>query len=413
MTLVIVDPFSSGAVFARRARELYGIDSIAVITSTALPASVTRSYVPGDFVGEVTFTDVPETVAAVEKLCGGKPKYILCGSEPGVEVFDTLATHWDLRPNSGESAARRDKFLMQRRLADAGVRHIPHHQGSNTKSIVDWCASSGLAEFVVKPVRSFGTDGVFFCSSLEEVRVACDKLFGRSDFSGKTINDLLVEERLIGPEFVVDSVSLDGTHFVVNMFRYAKETVHGSPVYRTMSSVEVGEYPEIVEYVRQALTALGIDHGPAHSEIIVTAEGPTLIETGARMHGGQGPKLVEASSTHSLIDLALASRVAPEVFHLVTQTQPKLHKGVVECFLSSARKGVVRANRVRELCGELDSFLFDTCGQVPGDHVPKTTDLITSYGRVVLANADLERLKRDTEHVLDLDDRCALLVLED
>ncbi|MCX4692484.1 ATP-grasp domain-containing protein [Streptomyces sp. NBC_01408] len=298
---------------------------------------------------------------------------------------------------------------MQSRLRDAGIRYIPHYKASDTESIVEWCAGSGLAEYVVKPVKSFATDGVFFCSTLDEVRTACRRLFQRADFSGQAIVEVLVEERVMGPEFVVDSVSLDGAHFVVDMFRYAKESVDGNPVYRAMSSVEIDEHPGLVAYVEQALTALGIENGPAHSEVILTEDGPVLIETGARMHGGQGPNLVEASSSHSLIDLALASRVAPDDFLRRTKERPTLRQAVVECFLFSPAAGTVGANRVRETCRELDSYLFDTCDQAPGDRIEKTTDLITSYGRVILGNADPTALVRDMERVHDLDRRGALL----
>ncbi|GHH39517.1 ATP-grasp domain-containing protein [Streptomyces candidus] len=407
--LVVVDPFSSGGVFARRARELYGLDAVAVLTSDLLPTALTASYVPEDFVGEVRFVSVAETAAAVEALCGGRPEAVICGSEPGVEAFDALAAHWGLRPNSGSSLARRDKFLMQHRLRDAGLRHISHHKAADLDSALKWCAGSGLTQFVVKPVKSFATDGVFFCSTPDEVRAACQNLFRRADFSGEDITEVLVQERVIGPEFVVDSVSLDGDHFVVDMFRYTKENVEGNPVYRAMKGVDVAAHPDLVAYVEKALTALGIENGPAHSELILTEDGPVLIETGARMHGGQGPNLVEAASSHSLIDLALAARVQPDDFLSRTGTRPVLHKSVVECFLFSPVAGVVGVNRVRESCQALDSYLFDTCDQVPGARIEKTTDLITSYGRVVLAHSDAQVLARDMEHVLDLDRRGVLI----
>ncbi|MEU2234436.1 ATP-grasp domain-containing protein [Streptomyces vietnamensis] len=407
--LVIVDPYSSGSALARRAKELYGLDSIAVLTSRTLPAALVATYPAEDFVAELRYADVLTTARAVEALCGGRPDHLICGSEPGVEAYDLLAAHWGMRPNTGSSEARRDKFLMQGRLRDAGVRYIPHHLAEDTESAVAWSAASGLAEFVVKPVKSFATDGVFFCSSPDEVRAACEKLFGRDDLAGELITQVLVQERLVGPEFVVDSVSLDGSAFVVNMFRYTKETVDGNPVYRAMSSVDVGDHPGIVAYVEQVLAALGIENGPAHSELILTEDGPVLIETGARMHGGLGPRLVEESSSHSVIDLTLASRVAPDEFARLTRVRPSLRRGVVECFLSAQVGGVVTANRVEESCRELDSYLFHTCGQAPGDRIEKTTDLITSYGRVVLAHEDLAVLDRDLERVLDLDRRGALV----
>lgn len=409
-TLVVVDPYSSGSVLARRAKERYSLTSVSVLTSKTLPPALVATYPAQDFVAELQFTDVLTTAAEIEKLCGGHPpEFLICGSEPGVEAFDLLAAHWAMRPNTGRSEARRDKYLMQERLRDAGVRHIPHHKASDTDSAVEWCRKNPLAEYVVKPVKSFATDGVYFCPDQDAVRNACERLFGRLDLAGELITEVLVQERLVGPEFVVDSVSLDGSHFVVDMFRYTKETVDGNPVYRAMSSVEVGEHPEVVAYVEEALTALGIQNGPGHSELILTDDGPVLIETGARMHGGLGPRLVDESSTHSLIDLTLASRVAPDEFLRLTTLRPSLRRGVVECFLSTPASGVVTLNRVRELCGGVDSYLFDTCVQVPGDRLEKTVDLITSYGRVVLANEDAGALARDMEHVLELDRRGALL----
>ncbi|WP_432122968.1 ATP-grasp domain-containing protein [Streptomyces sp. S1] len=408
--LVVVDPYSSGSVLARRAKERYGLDAVAVLTSETLPPALLATYPREDFAAELRFSTAGETAAEVERLCGGRrPDFLVCGSEPGVEAYDALAAHWGMRPNAGPSDVRRDKFLMQERLREAGVPHIPHHKASDTESAVAWAEGSGLAEFVVKPMRSFATDGVFFCATPDEVRTACDRLFGRVDLAGEVITELLVQERLVGPEYVVDSVSLDGAPFVVNMFRYTKETIDGTPVYRAMTAVEVGDHPEITDYVARALAALGIENGPAHSELVLTDRGPVLIETGARMHGGLGPTLVEHASTHSLTDLALASRVAPEEFLERTRTAPSLHRGVVECFLSSPATGTVTANRVGEACGELDSYLFDTCAQAPGDPVTKTTDLITSYGRVVLSHEDPDTLSRDTAHVLSLDRKGELL----
>ncbi|MEU0229609.1 MULTISPECIES: ATP-grasp domain-containing protein [unclassified Streptomyces] len=408
--LVVVDPYSSGSAFARRAKELHGLDAVAVLTSETLPPALLATYPRGDFTAELRFSTVGETAAEIERLCGGRrPEFLVCGSEPGVEAYDALAAHWDLRPNSGPSEARRDKFLMQERLREAGVPHIPHHRATDTESAVAWCEESGLAEFVVKPVRSFATDGVLFCATPDEVRAACDRLFGRVDLAGEVITELLVQERLVGPEYVVDSVSLDGEPFVVNMFRYTKETIDGTPVYRAMTAVEVGDHPEVTAYVARALAALGIENGPAHSELVLTDRGPVLIETGARTHGGLGPTLVEHASSHSLIDLALASRVDPDGFRAATRTAPTLHRGAVECFLFSPATGTVTANRVRASCEDLPAYLFDTCGQAPGDHVEKTTDLITSYGRVVLSHEDPETLARDTAHVLSLDRKGELL----
>ena len=42
---------------------------------------------------------------------------------------------------------------------------------------------------------------------------------------------------------------------------------------------------EICSVVDKALVALGVDNSPAHSEVIVTRDGPKIVEVGARMGG--------------------------------------------------------------------------------------------------------------------------------
>merc|ERR1712178_304479 len=64
------------------------------------------------------------------------------------------------------------------------------------------------------------------------------------------------------------------------------------------------EQDMLIDYVWKALDALGIKHGPSHSEVIITTDGPCLVETGARMHGAKGPKLTELATglgTHELV----------------------------------------------------------------------------------------------------------------
>ena len=41
------------------------------------------------------------------------------------------------------------------------------------------------------------------------------------------------------------------------------------------------------------LDALGIRFGPAHTEVMLTATGPVLVESGARMHGSVPDEIVD------------------------------------------------------------------------------------------------------------------------
>jgi hypothetical protein len=43
----------------------------------------------------------------------------------------------------------------------------------------------------------------------------------------------------------------------------------------------------LINYTRRTLDVLGIKHGPSHSEIMMTTEGPCLVEVNCRAHGGK------------------------------------------------------------------------------------------------------------------------------
>lgn len=120
-----------------------------------------------------------------------------------------------------------------------------------------------------------------------------------------------MQEFLAGTEYVVDSVSRDGEHMVLAVWRYLKKqnaktkaiTYEYSEILNPAESSELKELCEtLTSYAKTCLTALGIENSAAHTEIIIngrTGE-PCLVETGARMHGCSGPKLIENATGLSL-----------------------------------------------------------------------------------------------------------------
>ncbi|CAM3646094.1 hypothetical protein BS639_24170 [Rouxiella silvae] len=398
--VIIVDPFSSGAAFADRVTTLYGYKVVALITNRHLPPTVMSTFRPHEYLTVFEYKSLQDTVQEIESSLGGAPDYIVCGSEPGVPVFDLLCKHWDLLPNVFElSQARRDKYLMQRRLMLDGVRHIPHFKSGDLEEILQWCANNPFDEYVIKPVSSFGTEGVFFCKNMHEVEAAFRSLIGTRDYSGIVNKELLIEQKIDGTEYVVDAVTSDGQHFVVNIFRYVKQEVSGVPIYCQMVTEPVEEHTELITYVSSVLSSLGIRNGTSHSEVILSADGPVLVETGARMHGGMGPRLVEECNTHSLIDLSLMARISPQEFNKLTDSLPVLKKYAIEYFLKAPDSGTLAKVNIESRCSSLESYGFTLCKYIPGDNIAKTVDLVTSYGRVVLFNTDKNQLEWDARKI--------------
>ncbi|TPG56769.1 ATP-grasp domain-containing protein [Ewingella americana] len=411
--VLVVDPFSSGAAFSNRIKSLFGYDVMALITNDRLPSAVMATFKHDEYSKVFYYQSHTETLQQIESEIGHAPDFIVCGSEPGVNVFDRLCKEWELLPNIFElSQARRDKYLMQYQLKQDGIRHIPHYKSGNLQEILKWCTDNPFREYVIKPVRSFGTEGVLFCKSTSEVERAFCELINTFDYSGSRNEELLIEQKIEGTEYVVDAVSSDGEHYVVNIFRYVKQEINGVPIYRQMIIEPVDEHTTLVDYVKTVLTSLGVRNGTSHNEIIMSVTGPVLVETGARMHGGLGPRLVEECNSHSLIDLSLIARISPSEFADRTKTKPLLKSYALEYFLSSPQSGTLKSVNIESQCSSLNSYGFTVCKYEVGDYLEKTTDLVTSYGRVVLFNSDRKMLIADAQRVTDLEKAGVLISMK-
>ena len=126
-----------------------------------------------------------------------------------MELADRLSTRLGLRTN-GEagSLARRDKYLMGEKVRNAGVRAVKQEGCTSLKQLRTFCATLPQQPFkcVVKPGMSAGTDDVFLCSSLEDAEVAFERILGKRNGVGLINECALVQEFLVGKEYVIDKV---------------------------------------------------------------------------------------------------------------------------------------------------------------------------------------------------------------
>jgi hypothetical protein len=74
------------------------------------------------------------------------------------------------------------------------------------------------------------------------------------------------------------------------------------------------QFSTVSRYVEKVLDALQIQNGPAHSEVMLTAYGPRLIETQARLAGGIDFAVVEECNGYSQVSVLADSLIAPHLF---------------------------------------------------------------------------------------------------
>jgi len=206
---------------------------------------------------------------------------------------------------------------------------------------------------------------------------------------------------------VIDTVSRDGEHKVVAIWKYDKRDYHGSPVvYHGMQLLNVESNPDLhsrmVSYTTRVLDALGIRNGAIHSEIMATPRGPVLVEVNCRLHGGEGIWLPIAQECfgYTQVSVMVDAYLSPNSFAAVPPTplHPMLKHGAWVT-IRSPRSGVITEmneaaiNRIRGLPSYLDEYIAPFV--VVGGHIVQTIDATTVHGCFNLAHADEAVLKAD------------------
>lgn len=394
-TTVLVDAFSTGATLARRAARRHRV--VHVRSRADLPATFAASL-PADVLDEEhDYTAGPDGV--VHRLRGSDPVAVVCASEFGVEVADDLAHRLGLRGNDPAlSAARRDKALMTDVLAAAGVRTARQLRTGDAEQAAAWRDEQGLDRVVVKPVDSAGSDDVYVCTTPEEVRAAVHRTLGKTNIMLRPNTSVLVQEFLDGREYVVNTVSRDGRHWVTDAWASAKTPVPGGRTVYAHEDLLPGDDPLLVgavlPYVRAVLDGLGIANGPAHTELVVTARGPVLLESGARISGLANPAALDLCTGANQVDLtldcylgdgrALAARPATYVRHRSAR-----------CVNLMARHEVpLPAARLEAQLRELPAFESVRWRVADGATLRPTVDLNSSPGVVFLVHHDPQEVER-------------------
>jgi biotin carboxylase len=330
-------------------------------------------------------------------LRAASARVILAGSEGGVLLGDQLADRLDLpfRNDLKSSVARRDKFEMQERIRAAGLAAIAQARVCGPDELDAWLSGHNTFPVVVKPLRSAATDGVHICRSRAEAQAALAALQAHPDMFGQLNTSVLVQEFVVGTEYVLNGIACEGGYTFTEGWLSRKVDNAGFPVYDTQYLFYQGDpgFEQMSAYVMEVCRALGIVNGPFHAEVMLTEDGPVLIEIAARVAGGADPYVVETCLGHSQIRLLVEASLRPADFAQSHRSRPAgrpFHRAAYVYLISPA------PGRVKAV--DLDDFLsIDGVIRVdykyrPGDLQKMTRDLISAAGLVLVIADDPERL---------------------
>ena len=335
-------------------------------------------------------------------LKGLEPLFVLPGQEPGVLLADHLSEALGVRTNgTALSEARRNKFAMINAVAAAGLRTAAQTLTDDPEQAVRWATDNGLWPCVAKPLASASTDGVFICRDADELRAAFPVILGSSTVFNGVNSEVLVQSYLRGTEYIVDTMSIDGQAYVCGIWRYEKQLLpNGKPIYNRDILVDPTDpvAQQLIDYTLPLLAALRIQHGPAHSEIIVTDAGPTVVEVGARLNGNMHPGFHDTCLGVNTADLTALAYLHPERFlaDYAGRVYQRRQPAVVYNTPTQLSGQVVSVNEVLvRRIRDLPSVVDLTVKVKPGGTIVPTHDLLTSPLRIFMTAPDQATLDAD------------------
>ena len=220
--------------------------------------------------------------AMLEVAKGFKPDAILSGAcDTSVVTVARLCEELGL-PGTPLSVAKRatDKVLMLEAFKMAGVAH-PSWQVIRKEDI--YTAKAAMPYPVVtKPTDSAGGRGINLVQNNAEFRKA---LIGSS--SAGISGDVLVEEYLKGNEVSIEVLIDSGVPHAVQV---TDKLTSGAPHFYETGHVQPTQLAKedrdaASELACDAVRAVGLINSAAHVEVMITDEGPKMVELGARVGG--------------------------------------------------------------------------------------------------------------------------------
>lgn len=292
---------------------------------------------------------------------------ILTTSDYPVRVVAKVARHLGLKAMSEKVAELcTDKYLQRNFFKENGIR-TPQYR------LIEQVEDLQLVNHypsIVKPIDSSASRGVKKVKNHQELESQYNIAISFSKMS-----KLIVEDFIEGREYSVESLSQDGvTHIIAitekitlgEELGYFVEDNHLIP-----AQITTAEEKLIKEEVLNAITKMGLDNCPAHTEVKLNDRGAFIIEIACRLGGdyitsdlvplSKGVDMLEA-----LIKISLGDEIKPyPSISKVASIQFLNTKNYDRCrdFIDSADKHIIRSE-IKDYHGNVITSSMNRMGYV-------------------------------------------------
>ncbi len=405
---IIVDPLSTGQEYPHAFRDA-GVTPVAVL-STPKPVHVLEdSWHPENFEQVHYFEGdyAPDRIASLAAdLAKYEPICIIPGAESGIRLYEALVVK--LLPGTGNvgtlSDARRDKWEMAKAVAKAGVAHLRQLFSDSADEIAAWIADNDLqnCDLVVKPPNSGGTDDVHLVPAGSDAwRPLLERMATQVNHLGLVNGGILIQEFAAGNEFLVDSYSVAGKHGLVDVCRYTKVRkgdrigIYDRVDFLTPDDEQT---QTVWNYTLKVLDGLGFRNGCGHAEVMLTPNGPRLIEIAERPAGGGHQLITKMATGDNHILRTVAHRARGEF-----KESYQLLQHLSGVFISAEHAGIWRNAEIFDEIEQLPTYVAKNFPKGTGDWVESTDDLSSFLAWVTLAGPTEEAINVDYRRVKEIE----------
>lgn len=227
------------------------------------------------------------------------------------KLATVLNTHY---LNLNSAVLLRDKYNVRRRLAEKNILQPDFALATTTAEIKSAIQTLGLP-LLIKPSDGYGSQNVVVLQTeldldplISPVEIM---LPSRAEYGlGVKANDRLLVERYMKGDFIgVDTLTINGVHKFLGVHVKKMLPPPSFAIQGGCFTPRNEGHAEIEKYVFSILDAIEFDSGATHIELMLTHEGPRLIEINPRLVGAKIARLVsyalDRSIHEDLIDVHL------------------------------------------------------------------------------------------------------------
>jgi len=345
------------------------------------------------------YSDIALTVSTIDKesILRAAQKYEIDGiitvaSDMPMRTVAMVAESMNLIGISSKTAMNATNKLKMREVLLEN--HVPSPRFYKVDSYESYKHVTTLFSdnFIVKPADNSGSRGVFLVRNQDDIEPAF-KYSRNYSISG----ELIVEEFMEGPEVSVELMAYKGK---VHVIAITDKITSGAPMFVEMGHIQPSRLdPKILKQIEEvavkAAKAIDIMIGPSHVEIIVTNEGPKIVEIGARLGG-------DNIATH-LVPLSTGVDIVEGLIKLSLGEEPDLERkytkgSAVEYFRS--KTGEILNITGVEYANSIEGIKEITFLKKIGDYVENIKNSSDRIGYVISQAENANTAKRNCEEAM-------------